>query len=535
MKHMFKYLILIIVLLCSNIYAAPSNCVALSAPSVAGSTSDTQLLYAFMLAKMQKKSCVYLPRGTWSFINPINVPDGIKLIGNNDDIHNSTDFNFKYGTSINCMHGTGLDSIHIDHACITVGNAGGVDGINMAWPNQNNDIKKEPIRYPFGIVCVGQCFITNVTMANAVNGLMLNGDNNIIKNFNAAAYKRGIVINSPGNFGSIYNGNIHDQFLWNYYQIPIASIEDPQKINPDIDYFENLYLHRNLVGIQINNSTEGVINGFFIYKALEGFKINAFANGIAGKNNNPISLVNSGCDLCNYSLRVVSQKPNNIFQFNNGQLFGKIKIDDQNQGIIQIYNTQATYAVTEFETGTIPHIAVYSPATTLYISNGDITTGGYMVDSKVIKFSSGIILTAGQVVLRNVNFITGQLYAEGYKTEIPGVKTLVDLINERYVTFAKDFRHVVTNGPYAGVTYINGYLEGYDDFRPIQYIDGHVYTDGKYITNIGVINVKPRGQWTSNKIEKFCEDKMGAFEFLCPEALNDPDWRYKPKTEQESF
>lgn len=535
MKILFKVLT---ILLCAITLTFASNdqCVALKRSTNPNATSDTQLAYAFNLAKSQKKPCVFLPAGEWNFKSMINVPAGITLVGNYDNIHNSTANNIKHGTTINCRVGLGLDSAHTAYGCILLGQNTGLNGLNVVWPEQrarNKEYAIQPNTYPFGVICNGTCKIEHVTIANAYNGLMLNGDNNKINNLNIGAYKRAIVINSTGNFGELYSGNIHDMFITSYNNWSIADDTDWTKLNPYIDKLENEYLYYNMVGIQINNSTGGTINGFFVFKSLNGYRINTNPTREASTVNTPIYIVNSGCDLCNYSMNVESQKPYSELHFDNGQLFGKINVASDHNGTIMIYNTPMHYYVTKFEKGNIPHIMLGSPNTKFYATNSDITTAGCILQNVHIPFSSTVIWTAGQVILRNVNIINPHLYTEGWKSSVWLVEKFAEWLTEEYMSVTEDMKHLLTHGDKANIMYINGYILGYDALRPIQYINGKAYTDGSKITNISVINVHPRGQWTSSHVEEACETYMGSLGFLCPSDLNDPEYRYKPKIDEE--
>ena len=463
--------------------------------------------------------CVYIPGGTWEFDNPITIPDGKYILGNYTNIHTVSANDTVYGTTIACRHSIGLDSINFDHSCIIMGKNSGVKGLNLIWPEQKAHMKATahatPVQYPWGITCIGgggSCTIENVTLSNSYNGIYIyNANNNYIHNVNMSAYKRGIIFDGGTDIGTVNNMNIHDMLHWWYYGWAMGG----DTWNNEIPYLENYWLYNNLTGVEVKNVTRaGLLQGIFVYKAKYGFLFDQLNDNQSGQLIQS-NVYNSGCDLCNYSVKIKQIGTNKLLHYFNSQAFGKVEIDADAYGNAYFENSQMQYYVGESEpNGNKNHINHLSQNLSLNLVNCDITTSG--LSGK--RFNASVIYANGPTILRNVNMISPYVYTDGYDAPF-GLQWLADYILEEYGTISENAKHITVASGYATVYYVTGHILGYNSFRA-KYVNS-------VVPEIGFGFVKPMGQWTSDNIRYVCNEHLP--DAACYLVDDDPNYRYRPR------
>lgn len=505
-----KYLILCLFVF--SLCHAEDNCATLTRS--AGVTKYDNKLKTLLNSSAK---CVFIPGGTWEFDSPINIPANKYIKGTYNNIHTVSATDTLYNTTIACRHLPTGDSANFDHSCIIMGKNSGVKGLNLIWPDQKAHMKAtyhaEPVPYPWGITCIGaggSCTVENVTLSNAYNGIYIfNSNNNYIHNVNMSAYKRGIIFDMSDDIGTVANMNIHDMLLWWYYGWEMGGTV----WNNEIPYLEDYWQYNNLTGVELKNVKKAsLIQGVFIYKAQYGF-IFDFTDDGAGLQSN---VYNSGCDLCNYSVKIKQIGTNKLLHYFNSQAFGKVEIDAAANGNAYFENTQMQYYVGVSEpNGNKNHITNLSQNLLLNLINCDITTSG--LSGK--PFNASVIYTNGPVILRNVNMISPYVYTEGYDAPY-GLQWLADYIMDNYRTISNNAKHITVGSGYALVYYLTGHILGYDYFRP-NYMNS-------MLPEIGIGFVKPMGQWTSDNVRYVCKEHA-PIESVCYMIDDDPNYRYRPR------
>ena len=308
---------------------------------------------------------VYIPIGTYTISDNINVPSGIEIRGATPWAHH----NLLYNNISSPVSSTVLSTTYDKNSIFTLQSNSGINGFTIMYPN--NITAKQAIKYPYSVKGNGSnIHVTNIAFIGSYSGIDLASvkcDNHYIDHIFGEFYNIGINVG-----GNSSNGIIRDSH---------ANITILHNQNPDAKKMAM----NNQVFIYLGPSTNETVLNTFSFAPGIGYYINGAKD---------FYTVGAGVD---YAITGIKLSGNST-----GQLINSI-VDTRNTAILFNVNLENNLALCHYLESTNDFNGNVNVFNQINWGNENKSTAYDLSGSGTVRINSGVITDTANPAIRVSN------------------------------------------------------------------------------------------------------------------------------------